>query len=110
MPYIERDQNNNITAIYKSAPNDAETRSLEEMDATMHEVLSFLLPETWSLDSDKFMRESDLSMVRVLEDLVTILIEKNLIAFTDLPEAAITKILMRRQIREKMSDIGNIVS
>ena len=110
MAYIERDQNNKIVAIHKNPPENTAPQTVEEMDNTMHEVLAFLLPESWNLDSSEFLKESDLSMVRVVEDLVTILIDKNLIAFTDLPEAAITKILMRRQIREKMSEIGNIVS
>lgn len=110
MPYIERDANNQIVAIYKANPNKESVHRLEEMDATMHEVLSFLLPETWAVDTAKFLQQTDLSMVRVVEDLVTVLIDKNVLAFTDLPEAAVTKILLRRRLREKMAEIGSIVT
>lgn len=110
MPYIERDENNKIVAIHKQTPEGKPSQPVEELDSTMNEVLQFLLPDSWNLDSEKFLQQTDLSMVRVVEDLVSLLIEKNVIAFTELPEAAVTKILMRRRIREKMSDIGNIVT
>ena len=38
-------------------------------------------------------------MIRIVEDLIELLIQKNLIMFTDLPNAAQQKILMRNQIR-----------
>ncbi|MEW8047412.1 MAG: tryptophan synthase subunit beta like protein, partial [Candidatus Thiodiazotropha sp.] len=43
--------------------------------------------------------ETDAGMIRIVEDLIALLIQKNLIMFTDLPNAAQQKILMRNQIR-----------
>lgn len=38
-------------------------------------------------------------MVRVIEDVIDILIDKNLMLFTDLPEAVQNKILFKKNIR-----------
>ncbi len=43
--------------------------------------------------------ESDLALVRVLEDLIEVLIDKDVLRFTDLPAAAQKKLVERRSIR-----------
>ena len=45
------------------------------------------------------LSQSDVELSRVLEDLIDVLINRGLIQFTDLPEAAQTKLLNRRQTR-----------
>ena len=52
------------------------------------------------------LRESDLEVVRVLDDLINLLIEKNTIRFTDLPDAAQSKLLQRRGLRERGTHLG----
>jgi hypothetical protein len=47
------------------------------------------------------LRESDREVVRVLDDLINLLVEKNTIRFTDLPEAAQRKLMERRGLRER---------
>lgn len=49
------------------------------------------------------LADSDQGMVRVLEDLIETLISKDLIHFTDLPEAAQTKLLERRSLRRSVN-------
>jgi len=49
---------------------------------------------------------SDQGMVRVLEDLIETLIGKNLIRFTDLPEAAQAKLLERRTLRRSVNALS----
>lgn len=51
------------------------------------------------------LASSDLSLVRVLEDLIDLMIDKNLICFTDLPEAAKQKLLDRRSIRSEITGL-----
>ncbi|MDO8958202.1 MAG: hypothetical protein Q7U85_00545 [Rhodocyclaceae bacterium] len=46
---------------------------------------------------------SDQVLVRVLEDLIETLIRKDLIRFTDLPEAAQAKLLERRTLRRSVN-------
>jgi len=50
------------------------------------------------------LAESDNEFVRVIEDLVTLLVEQNQIRFTDLPEVAQQKMLERQQLRRSMSN------
>lgn len=44
-------------------------------------------------------RDSDLGMVRVIEDIIEVLEKKGLISLDELPEAAQKKILERRKMR-----------
>lgn len=60
-----------------------------EVEAFMHEVSSPVNPLT----------QTDIELSRVLEDLIDVLINRGLIQFTDLPTAAQTKLLERRQTR-----------
>lgn len=50
------------------------------------------------------LSQSDLALVRVIEDLIDTLIEKGLIQFTDLPPAAQAKLLSRRETRAALKD------
>jgi hypothetical protein len=62
------------------------------------EYLDFL--ERSLAKSDPF-RESDIHLARVLEDLITLLIERNMIRFTDLPSAAQKRLNDRQSLRKK---------
>jgi hypothetical protein len=50
------------------------------------------------------LSQSDASIARVLEDLIDVLINRGVIQFTDLPEAAQNKLMTRRQTRAKLSN------
>jgi hypothetical protein len=66
------------------------------------EILEFL---NRSVDTDPWMQLlslSDIGTIRILEDLIDLLIRKNIILFTELPAEAQTKINERKQIREKI--------
>ncbi|MEW8057025.1 MAG: hypothetical protein AB2796_17055, partial [Candidatus Thiodiazotropha sp.] len=67
--------------------------------ATDDEVIGFIFNNRSTTLSKKFLSETDAGMIRIVEDLIALLIQKNLIMFTDLPNAAQQKILMRNQIR-----------
>ena len=62
------------------------------------EYLDFL--ERSLAKSDPF-RESDIHLARVLEDLITLLTERNIIRFTDLPLAAQKRLNDRASMRKK---------
>lgn len=53
------------------------------------------------------LAQTDHSMARVVEDVINVMVEKNLIYFTDLPDGAQKKLLARREIRgqNKLSDL-----
>ena len=45
------------------------------------------------------LKQSDTELVRVLEDLIDVLINRGVFQFTDLPKAAQVKLMARRQTR-----------
>ena len=57
----------------------------------------------------KILSVSDLGIIRILEDLVDLLVAKNLIMYTDLPEDAQKKIRERKKVREKMETESLVV-
>ena len=81
MPYIKRDEQGAICAISQTQTADFD----EAIDVDAAELTSFL--SQWNAGKND-LNESDLGFIRVLEDLIELLINKNLICFTDLPDAA----------------------
>ncbi|MDX1914712.1 MAG: hypothetical protein SFU55_03940 [Methylophilus sp.] len=63
------------------------------------------------LNSHSAFRESDIQLARVLEDLINILIERNIIQFTDFPSAAQKRLndrqSMRRKSHQRLSLLGD---
>lgn len=51
------------------------------------------------------LASSDQALIRVLEDLIETLVSRNVIHFTDLPEAAQTKLLERRSLRRSLNGL-----
>ena len=105
MLYVKRDEAGNIIGLHnKPEPGADEQKSL--MD---DEILKFL---DNSVDNDPWVQLlslSDISIIRVLEDLIDLLIRKNIILFTELPEGAQAKIRERKKIRDKISPEGLMV-
>lgn len=52
------------------------------------------------------LAESDQALIRVVEDLIDTLIRKDLLHFTDLPEAAQAKLLERRSLRHSANTLS----
>jgi len=98
MLYVERDKIGNIIALHiKPEPNAQEQKSI--MD---EEILEFL---NKNVDTDPWIQLlslSDIGIIRILEDLIDLLIRKNIILFTELPEEAQAKINDRKRVREKL--------
>lgn len=99
MLYVERDGNGKINALHSSPhPNADEQKTI--MD---EEILEFL-HTTVSADSRKLLLSlSDMGIIRLLEDLIDLLIQKNIIHFTELPEQAQERITERKRLRETMT-------
>lgn len=54
--------------------------------------------------ADQALSDTDLGLVRVLEDLIDVLISKGVLQFTELPAAAQAKLLERRTARAGLQD------
>jgi hypothetical protein len=99
MLYIERNEKGEIIALYNSPHPNAEDQK-SEID---QEILDFLEQNATSESWQTLLSISDLGFIRLLEDMVDLLIRKNVIIFTELPEKAQEKIMERKKIRERYS-------
>lgn len=98
MPYVQRNAQGEIVSLLK----EAATSASEFLPATHPEVAAFLSDTAGAPDAAAsiFSPTSDLEMVRIIEDLVDLLIAKNVIVLTDLPVAVQQKLLRQRERRE----------
>ncbi len=98
MLVVERDREGRIVAVRQGKQGDGgEPASLLD-----EEVLAFLR-QSGEIDAlAHLLALSDTSIIRVLEDLIDVLVAKNVILFTDLPEEAQAKIRARKEVRLKM--------
>lgn len=95
MAYILRNAQGNIIAVSAEDNLDGDWQYIAE---DSNEYLEYL--ENSLAKNSKF-RESDIQLARVLEDLISMLIERNLIRFTDFPVAAQKRLIDRQSMRKK---------
>lgn len=103
MPYVSRTPEGKIEAIYDQPSPGAE----ERMTLESQELLEFLSQDGLKEYARRLLEESDKSVIRVLEDLVEVLLAKNLITFTDLPAPAQEKLLSRQEARDELHVLSN---
>lgn len=89
---------NNEGAIIAASPDTQVAADWVEVENTNTEYLDFLDNE---LKKHHTFRESDIQLARVLEDLISILIDRSLISFTDFPSAAQKRLNERQSLRHK---------
>jgi len=104
MLYIERNSDGTIAAIHQN-PTDKATEQKTLLD---EEVITFLSKEGEINSWIHLLSLSDVSIIRVIEDLIDVLIKKNIIMLTDLPEEAREKLQERKRVRKKMEK-GSII-
>lgn len=99
MLYVERAVDGKIIALHSSPrPNADELKTIVD-----EEILDFL-HTTVSADSRKLLLSlSDMGIIRLLEDLIDLLIQKNIILFTELPGQAQDRLTERKRLRETMT-------
>lgn len=96
MLYVERDEDGRIIALHNSSvPNADEQKSVID-----EEIVDFLKNNVEADPWIQFLTLSDTGIIRILEDLIDLLIRKNVILFTELPEHAQLKIKERKRVRE----------
>lgn len=104
MPYVERDATGRIVGLFGEARPGAE----EWLEAESPEFLAFLqqLQGEGSSETLSRLAHSDQALIRVVEDLVDTLISRDLLHFTDLPDAAQAKLLERRSLRRSVNALN----
>jgi hypothetical protein len=102
MLYIQRDAEQNVQAIFLTPQPDAsEVAALDSAD-----VREFLARGEQS-NRESFL-SSDLDLIRVIEDLIQILLQKNLVAITDFPPSVVIKLINRQVIREQIQGVSGM--
>jgi len=101
MPYVTRDTNGRIIAA---------SATLLEGDS---ELIAADAPELRvfvesMIGSASELAFSDMKLIRAIEDIVDLLISKNIICITDLPSAVQHKLLERRSLRHSLNALNLI--
>ncbi len=105
MPFVKRDEETGeIVGVFHQAIQEA----LEEVDSRDPELSNFLYDVLLDYGVRRDWVASDLSLVRVLEDLVDTLIENGTFMFTDLPDAAQEKLRGRRGLRKEFAYVETL--
>lgn len=96
--YIKRDSLGKIVAVHE-AQNEEFSELAKDDDPEFLNFLKCSACKT-SLQTSS-LQQTDADFIRVLEDVIDVLIDKNLIQFTDLPLAAREKLSTRQHLRKR---------
>lgn len=105
MPYAKRDEQGRITQLSGSPTQEAQ----EKVSADAPDVLQFMSDNETNDGPAVLLSASDHEVVRVVEDVVSVLVEKGVIMYTDLPRAAQRKLSQRRLAREGLKSEPSIM-
>lgn len=99
MVYVRRDASGQIVSISREANAEhGESCAADRPDVAL--FVQRLAPRRAA------MLESDLSLIRALEDLIDVLIRKDVLRLTDLPDSVQAKLLSRRRLRGSLNSLN----
>ncbi|MFZ6049244.1 tryptophan synthase subunit beta [Pseudomonas sp. CR3202] len=104
MPYIQRDEEGKLLRV-EASEFEGMSGTLPADDKEVRAWYSGRQAQSSLLQ----LQQSDLDMIRVLDDLITLLMDKGVIRITDLPPAAQAKLLSRSQAREALGGISHLI-
>ncbi|MBN4083120.1 hypothetical protein JYU08_00375 [bacterium AH-315-B06] len=104
MPFVSRNEQGAITGVFGRQTAIAH----EELDVDHPELRAFLQGPGARHVRGRLLA-SDTEMARIAEDIIEVLIAKNIINFTDFPREAQQKLLRRRDLRRNLSTLSNLV-
>lgn len=102
MPYALKNAQGQMVAVSEETMQGPDWL---EIDATDPQYIAFLEK---NLSAGHPFRESDIQLARVLEDLISLLIDRDLIRFTDFPEPAQKRLIDRQSLRMRGSRLSLI--
>jgi hypothetical protein len=106
MPYITRNNKGEIVELHNS-PENGGGNWIEAQDP---EVLDFIKRSEITEQARQVLTSTDNEMVRVVEDLIDMLMERQIFIFTELPEAVQAKLNARKQLRKDMNSLENLIN
>lgn len=98
MPYVLRSPQGQILSLHRQAEEIAEFLPSDDP-----QVLAFLGGDEEGVPAQQFA-SLDADLVRVLEDLIDALIQRNILMVTDLPVEAQQKLFNRKNFRDSMKN------
>lgn len=104
MFYVQRDAQGQLVRVEAAAYAEA----TETLPSDHHEIQAWYANEVMET-SLKQLKQSDLEMIRVLDDLIQVLASKGVIRITDLPAAAQAKLMDRTQTREALGGLSHLI-
>jgi hypothetical protein len=105
MPYVARDASGRIVGISDRA-GPATTENLPNDHPDVIRYLNGLSPDSMR----QRLNQSDLEMARIAEDLIDVLVARNILNFTDLPREAQRKLIARQRLRRNLSALSTLVN
>jgi len=106
LAYIKRNDYGEIISVQKSQSNEY----LEYLESENSELKTFLKKSASPQILKNSLSSSDGEMVRVIDDLIDLLVEKQVFVFTELPEAVQAKLNARSTLRSEINPLENLVS
>ncbi len=118
MPYLQRSPAGDVIALFLAAPEPAaEWLAVDHPDVVtflnysdargQSDVQSDVRSDAQSDAQYNVLATLDRAMIRVLEDLVDVLVDKQIISLSDLPEQARTKVIARKEFRSTLPGTQN---
>ena len=108
MPYVSRDESGLVNAIYlRSHPKAMEFLPSDHPDIVL--FFGGVPPENLENHALMELTHSDIEFIRVIEDVIDVLIHKNILTFTDLPEKVREKIISRNDARGRLAGYNDLV-
>lgn len=104
MYYVQRDDRGQLQRV-----EAAEFSGFNEMLPSDHVEIQAWFADDVVENSLKQLKQSDLDMIRVLEDLIEVLTAKGVFSITDLPPGAQAKLLNRSTARKALGSLNNLI-
>ncbi len=104
MVYVERDGHGRLLRVEQQPFEGAEPMAVES-----EELQNWLRMKEEVKARLESLHSSDLELVRVLEDVVIVLVDRGIIQYTDLPVAARTKLDQRAVARADLEGLKTIL-
>lgn len=105
MPYVTRNARGVVVSLHNAPTHENDLW----LDVHHPEVLDFLTMKQSAEQAKLALSTSDDDMIRVIEDVIDLLIAKQVFIFTELPEAVQKKLGGRHKLRKEMEELSNLV-
>ena len=108
MPYVSRNADGQVIGIFLNSQQNA----TEFLPSDHPDILMFFggaVPGNLDRTALSDLTLSDLGFIRVIEDVLDLLIDKNILTFTELPEKTREKILSRKDARGRLAGSNDLV-